>query len=390
MSVDPLQEAHAAPAATSQRIRHIAAEDPQLQALITRMVGLASQGLPAMFRRDCGQFAYTRTRQPDGRITAEGTSLRYGAITALGARHLDEAAQRAIFGGDTAAAFVGGAIRSLPADVNLGDLALLTWAAAAMSLEELPIAIERLRRCNAATCDAYTVEAAWVVSALTAAHGQADVQDLLRDARDRLLTASSMRSGIFPHWTNPAAAPWYRRHVACFADQVYPIQALARYHHAMDHRPSLMAATRCADQICRLQGHHGQWWWHYDHRTGAVVEGYPVYSVHQDSMAPMALLDLTEAGGTGYERAIRLGLTWMQRAAEVNRCLIQDDTGVIWRKVTRTGPTRFARTVRAGASRIHPRIRVKGLNFFLPPTAIDYECRPYHLGWILDTWLGGL
>ncbi len=376
--------------APSPRIAHIAAGNEALEALLRRLVEVARQGLARMFVPEQGRFAFTRKRQPDGRVTLAGMSLRYGAISVLGARHLDEQAQRGILGGRSAAEFTCQMLEELDDRTNLGDLALVTWAAAEMSLPQVPQAVERLRRRQAASCDAYTVEAAWVLAALVAARRQAPVLDLARQARDRLLGIAPLRSGIFPHWTNPRAAPWHRRHVGCFADQVYPIQALARYHKALRHGPSLVMAARCSEQICRLQGPQGQWWWHYDCRTGEVIEGYPVYTVHQDSMAPMALLDLQEAGGPAFGDAIRRGLGWMARAAEVDRCLIEDDLALIWRKVTRAGPGKLARQLRAAASRIHPRLRLHWLNGLLRPTSIDHEDRPYHLGWILHTWLGGL
>src|SRR5205085_4135860 len=118
-------------------------------------------------------------------------------------------------------------------------------------------------------------------------------------ARDTLLTSRHKGSPLFPHATGPGLLPWYRTHVACFADQVYPIQALARLYHSGNDADALAAAEECAARICELQGDGGQWWWHYDARTGRVIEGYPVYSVHQHAMAPMALLDLAEAGGSG-------------------------------------------------------------------------------------------
>ena len=86
---------------------------------------------------------------------------------------------------------------------------------------------------------------------------------------------------------------------------MYPIQALARLHRSADDPEALAVAGTVAGAICSAQGADGQWWWHYDSRTGAVVEGYPVYSVHQHAMGPMALLDLADAGGDGHLDAIR-------------------------------------------------------------------------------------
>jgi hypothetical protein len=146
-------------------------------------------------------------------------------------------------------------------------------------------------------------------------------------------------------------------------------------------------ANACAAQICAVLGPAGQWWWHYDARTGDVLEGYPVYTVHQDSMAPMALLDLAEAGGDDHAAHVRQGLEWMREAAEVGHTLIDDEQAMIWRKVGRTDPRKLVRAVRAGVSRMNANWRLRAVDRVFPASRIDYECRPYHLGWILYAWI---
>jgi hypothetical protein len=234
------------------------------------------------------------------------------------------------------------------------------------------------------------VEASWALSAFAAAHGESDTRRDAFEVRTRLLRSFSTRASLFPHSIDSETRTgygWLRRHVACFADQVYPIQALARHHQRFDDADALRAADACADQICRVQGGGGQWWWHYDARNGAVVEGYPVYSVHQDAMAPMALLDLLAAGGRDHTDAIRRGLGWLTLAPEVQRSLLDDEVGVIWRKVGRTDPRKIVRRGRALSTWIHPSLRLRWLDRIFPPIAIDHECRPYHLGWVLYAWL---
>jgi hypothetical protein len=374
---------------SAPRIARIADSDPRIEALLRRIVDVAISGLPQMFLPDKRTFAFRRDRVAGDATALNGTSTRYGAIVLLGARFLSEEMQRRVLCGETCREFARRLISKLSIESNIGDIALLAWAASELSLGERMRAYELLTQRNAAVCPCFVVEAAWVLSALAAAGEQIDVSAQARAAADRLISAFSMNAGVFPHWTHPTQAPWARRHVSCFADQVYPIQALARFSAAQRDSAALSTAARCAEQICRVQGPDGQWWWHYDARNGNVVEGYPVYTVHQDSMAPMALLDLHDAGGPDFAPAIRRGLGWMESAAEVNRTLIDDDLALIWRKVARRGPSKFVRSVRAVLSRIHPGLRAGVLDRAFPPRAIDYEDRPYHLGWILFTWLGG-
>jgi hypothetical protein len=228
------------------------------------------------------------------------------------------------------------------------------------------------------------VDASWVLSALAAARS-ADVEEHLTRARRRLL--EGVRPGaLFAHEVGGTGlVPGYRAHIGCFADQVYPIQALAR---AGDEE-ALAAADAVAAKICDAQGTAGQWWWHYDARTGEVVEGYPVYSVHQHAMAPMALLDLAEAGGTGHLDAIVRGLHWMTKRPETDEPLIMNNLGLTWRKAARRDPKKALRGVRAATTRVRPGWRLAVLDRAFPPNAVDRECRPYEFGWLLHTWLGG-
>jgi hypothetical protein len=381
---------------TTTRLAALGSEDPLLHALAERLLGVAEAGLPAMYRTQDDMFVFTRAAvdAPGGgrALTGRGTSIRYAAITVLGARLLPADRQRVVLGGHTAEEFTGLLIQRLPEVTNLGDAALVAWAAADTGHPKLTDALERVAALDADGGPRYTVEAAWVLSALAAARGAADVERPLAAARDRLLGARTRNSPLFGHATGPGLVPWYRAHVGCFADQTYPLQALARAHASGDDPEALAAASACAARICELQGDGGQWWWWYDARTGRTLEGYPVYSVHQHAMAPTALFDLMDAGGGDFGHWIRRGLAWMAAppelaAAGVEESVIQDCLGVTWRKVYRGDPRKAVRAVRGLSTRIAPGLRLGVLDRFLRPTAVDRECRPYEFGWMLHAWL---
>ena len=204
-------------------------------------------------------------------------------------------------------------------------------------------------------------------------------------AARRLLSAQAP-TGLFPHHLPPDRLGRFRSHVACFADQAYSILALVRYAAASGNAGVLEAASRCADRLAALQGDQGQWWWHYDWGKGAVVERYPVYSVHQHGLAPMALLELWEAGGPDHRAAVAHGLGWLVRHPETAADLIADEVGVVWRKVGRREPSKLVRKARSAASAIAPGLRLPWLDVVFPPGRIDRECRPLELGWLLYTW----
>ncbi|WP_326587224.1 hypothetical protein [Streptomyces sp. NBC_01294] len=385
---------------TTTRLGALAREDLPLHALAERLLALAEAGLPAMYLPEAETFVFTRAGviSPEGapRLEQRGTSTRYAAITALGARFLPEDRQRALFGGRSAQEFTGLLVERLPAVANLGDAALIAWAAAETGHPKLTDALDRVAALDLPGRPRYTVEAAWVLSALVAARAAADVEDRIAAARSRLLAARVGDGPLFPHATGPGLVPGYRSHVACFADQTYPLQALARLHASGGDAEALEAADACAARICDLQGDGGQWWWHYDARTGGVVEGYPVYSVHQHAMAPTALFDLAEAGGTDFGPAIRRGLRWMTQVPELagpagtpREPMIREDFGVTWRKVYRGDPKKAVRAARGLTTRVAPGARLAPLDRVFRPGAVDRECRPYEFGWLLFAWLGG-
>ncbi len=385
---------------TTTRLGALAREDVPLHALAERLLALAEAGLPGMYLPGAETFAFTRVGKvsPDGTrgLEQRGTSTRYAAITALGARFLPEDRQRPLFGGRTAGEFTGLLVERLPAVTNLGDAALIAWAAAETGHPKLADALGRMAALDLPGQPQYTVEAAWVLSALTAARGTVDVEHRLAAARDRLLAARIAGSPLFPHATGPGLLPGYRSHVACFADQTYPLQALARLHASGDDPRALSAADACAARICALQGDGGQWWWHYDARHATLVEGYPVYSVHQHAMAPTALFDLAEAGGTDFATEIRRGLRWMTEVPELagpdgtpREPMIREELGVTWRKVYRGDPRKAVRAARGLTTRVAPHARLAPLDRLFRPLAVDRECRPYEFGWMLFAWLGG-
>jgi hypothetical protein len=370
----------------SSRLSQVAERDKQGAALLERLMDISVRLLPKMYLD--GEFAFTMAgaRGPDAgwQLHRTGRSLRYTAITALGLRGLGEPEQRAILAGDTAHDLVGRMTKRLDAVTDLGDAALVCWAAAEARHSDLPWAVERLAAIDRHGGPAEVIAAAWVVTALVAARGEADVEAHLAAARQRLLAARG--SVLYPHLTGGAGA-WYRAHVGSFADQVYPVQALARLHASAGDPEALAVADSVAGTICAAQGDAGQWWWHYDSRTGGVVEGYPVYSVHQHAMAPMALLDLADAGGQDHLDAICRGLRWLENRPESSEDLVLDEPPVTWRKVARGDRRKVVRGARAASTRLHPSIRLQALDRVWGPGTVDRECRPYELGWLLLTWL---
>lgn len=370
------------------RLEAIESSSRDAQAQVIHLLGVALRGLPRMHKD--GTFGHTLRAVKVGSQWSErleGESLRYTSIAALGLSFADETIQQQILNG-TASELAHACAARAETSADTGAVALAAWAAAEAGRFRATALFRQLHHMLASNAPIATVHCAWTLAAALAAEQFGDTQDVVSLATKRLMSGLSP-TGLFPHMLPASASGRLRAHVGCFADQVYTIQALSRLHVASGSIPALSAAEACAERICALQGPAGQWWWHYDTRDGHVVEGYPVYSVHQHAMAPMALLDLQEAGGSDHSQAIVKGLRWLDEHPEVAITLVVPEKGVIWRKVARREPRKAVRAISAITTALAPGLHLPALDALFPPNQVDLECRPYELGWLIYAWLSG-
>jgi hypothetical protein len=350
--------------------------------LVSKMRRIAVWALRDMYRPQEGLVVFRKKKGANG-ITYEGLSRRYTAIVLIALANEESAVVEGILGGQAPGSVCRRLEQHLSAAPNLGDAALTLWACCVHNLGDRRQSREMLRERIRYASWYPTVEAAWALKALCVDR-DAEAGDLRERLAKELMAAFNPAAAVFSHSIGNRRS--FRDHVSCFADQIYPIQALCAYHRLMENKRALEIAGRCAEKICDVQGASGQWWWHYDRRTGKVIEGYPVYSVHQDAMAPMALFDLHRSGGADFTKAVAKGLSWMENAPEINASLIDPTHCAIWRKVDRRGPRKFTRYLKAAAGRIHASLPMSWIDPWFPPDSVDYECRPYHLAWLLFTW----
>ncbi|MCO6049127.1 hypothetical protein NGM99_04910 [Mesorhizobium sp. RP14(2022)] len=369
------------------RLEALRRMSPTLARRVGEFLELAKRGLPQMYAD--GAFAHTvRLTPARDAVAAEGDSLRYAVNVGLGVSLLDETEQKQILKGDTAQDVIVRTTGRAEYSNDPGAVALAAWTSAEASEIFAEALFRRLTELFLTDAPINTVDTAWALMAAVSGHRLGDTAQLLVAARDRLLAAQSP-SGLFPHTLPATANGRMRAHVGSFADQVYPIEALSRLYALNGDKRALQGAEAAAARICALQGPAGQWWWHYDTRDGSVVEGYPVYSVHQHAMGPMALLDLREAGGTDHMASVVKGLGWLDHHPEVREPMVSEKHSVIWRKAARREPRKMVRAVSALTTRFKPGLKLPGLDILFPPARIDHECRPYEFGWMLYAWLGG-
>jgi hypothetical protein len=228
-----------------------------------------------------------------------------------------------------------------------------------------------------------TMEAAWLVSGLVhecRRSGNDIARAALEVALADLLARFQKNTGFFCHASDGAPGTHrLRKWVANFADQIYPVQATALVAIARGNKSALAVSEACATRLVQLQGELGQWWWHYDPRDGNVAQAFPVYSVHQHAMAPMALMTLAAAGGRDYRARVELSHAWIDRN-ELGIQLLDREAGTIWRdiEIQEGRMNRFVRHVRSvlGWKLADGGASMKNLK-------VNYETRPYEWAWCL-------
>jgi hypothetical protein len=269
-----------------------------------------------------------------------------------------------------------------------GALGLVLWANAVTGGPPLPEVLAHsggppLAEVRSMTSRFRTMELAWLLAGLAHEVHRArsrGTEEGFEAARDALIGRFEAGTRTFRH--ADADSPWklrVRRWVATFADQVYPVQALAMASIASGIVRALDVAAVAAARMVDRQGARGQWWWHHDPRDGRVSGAYPVYSVHQHGMAPMALRTLAIAGGPGFSRAIEAGRSWVSDN-ELGVDLVDRDAGTIWRSIERDEgrPRRLARHAWTLLGRRDDRPGTPG-----PGLRVNHETRPYEWGWYL-------
>jgi hypothetical protein len=208
---------------------------------------------------------------------------------------------------------------------------------------------------------------------------------------EELLQRFAPRAGVFRAWPRRSLP---RRELlegrfSGFAAQVYPLHGLAALYLRTGDAPD-EAVGRVARRIVDAQGPLGQWWWLYSTRSRKVLEGYPVYSVHQDGMAFLGLMELERLGIGSFVEPLALGLEWLTGANELGVSLVDRDPPLVNRCIQRVGSLADGPygISRANLGRIVARSAVPGA--IADRTASDTsqlevlrECRSYHLGWLL-------
>lgn len=359
-----------------------------LRGRFAALVELSLEALPLMFDQGSGLFCH-KTVVDGERHSNRGSNVHYTAMTTVGILRQGDRAPESVFA-------LGRAIDALhEAASGTTPAALLAEIVWALALAEDPrgarLVEELVGRDDIAGCDSAALGN--VVNGLAIAAAAYPQQsgiaiEACRRWTAELLGRFSPAADLFGPIGRPTGVRTAAlRRVTSFAAQVYPLHGLAAYYRVSGEAPPATLG-RVADRIVDAQGPLGQWWWLYSTKGRAILEGYPVYSVHQDGMAFMALLPLQALGVGSYEQPLALGLEWLSARNELSTDLVRRDPPIVFRNIQRVGSDADAMfgISRGNLARVVARsLRPSSDHVDADPGSLEvlHECRPYHLGWLL-------
>ena len=173
----------------------------------------------------------------------------------------------------------------------------------------------------------------------------------------------------------------YRRNLVSFGGLVYFLRAMHEYEQATGDAEARSLFERGVAYALTVQGPRGEWPWLMNGASGAIVDPYPVFSVHQDSMAMLFLHPALDRGLPGAGEAVSRSVPWCFGENELGIGFYVREPFFAYRSIERDERAprlrRYLRSVSPGRS-----------PFGAGHVRLNPECRSYHLGWILYAWSG--
>jgi hypothetical protein len=159
-----------------------------------------------------------------------------------------------------------------------------------------------------------------------------------------------------------------RGNIVSFGAMAYFLAALLK----IDDPVTRIRALEAVEAMIEQQRPDGGWPWLYRVASGQAVADYPLYTVHQDAMAPMFLLPAMDLGLGSARTAMEKSLAWVANTHSLNA-----DPLMLTRAHQRPGDGRLMRGIWAMLAHRRREPRHVGV--------ID-GWRSYHIGWMLAVW----
>jgi hypothetical protein len=348
------------------------------------LVEYALRGLKRCFMPAVGlwSFRYWLDGRVDPNLSVPSSDLFYSMNVLLGFSRVPGRIEE--YGFTSEQLYRTIAARMLNAKVRHYAFGMALWAAAELGVEVPTPVAERVREM---TRDADDVIGSWLAQDVGLILSGLVAQSRI-DPRWRPI-AEQFRNIALQHFLGRHdlffdAGKGVRRYFSTFATQVYLTLGLYHYGELANDAEALTVADACIHKLLKLQGPYGEWPWFYNAGTGAVVDFYEVYSVHQHGMAPAILHHAVDRNLAGTRAGLVKGFNWIFGENEMHRSMLRPELHLIHRSQARAGlqGTRNTRAARAIVNTLRGRndhIMDRGGEGLI----ITPEVRSYELGWIL-------
>ena len=281
---------------------------------------LALDYLGLAFDPQQAQFSYSSRLDPDGRVVNDfrrPESLRYTINTYLGLAEAERhGASPNWLGGsvvERVRAFLALHENELTSPADRGLLLVLLAA-----VDPAHPAVDRSLRAVAGALGGpqrltlNLQDLAWMLWGATAHPEDAAARELADRTFEFIRVRYSTPSGLPRH-----SLARYRSHIVSFGSLVYYLRALHEYG-SPQARELLEAAL---SRTLALQDDDGAWPWMIDVRTAIPFDRYPVFTVHQDSMAMLFLFAAAQEQADA-TKAIERSLRWNLGANELGAPMV--------------------------------------------------------------------
>jgi len=222
---------------------------------------------------------------------------------------------------------------------------------------------------------------AWMLWGLTAAARAGAPTQPQADRLFRTIVGTRVnRESLLPRHSRRL----HRSGLVSFGAIVYFLRAMHEYASLTGNADAEALFQGGVSRMIAIQGPSGEWPWLMSVRNGRPVEPYPVFAVHQDSMAMLFLLPALDAGLPCALEATERSLAWAFGRNELRTPMYSEAPFRAYRSIERTDA--LPRAARYGRALANDVLGRSGAITDGRRVRINQECRSYHLGWILYVW----
>jgi hypothetical protein len=345
--------------------------------------GIALSRLPALQTAD-GLFRPSPGVEPVENRDGGGTALRAGAVVLLGLLRADEMGVPHPFSTGSLRTRVLGGLSGESS--GAGELGIALWAESRADGGAVSEITGLITRQVSKRLERIPLEdLAWLVSGLTEAStrtgGGDEIARLLDRSEAELFDRMVPETGLaedLHHRIGSGLTP--------AAGQFHALIALDQLVRARRGETASAHAQKLATALIALQRENGSWPGVVDPQRGEAAALYPVLTVTQVALAPIALGVAREQGLKGdFGAAISASLGWARGGNPLEFDLVHEDESRLDRGIVpRREPGAVARGISSAARRLRG-----GLTEPDPERLIlDPDVSSEDLGWVLEAWAG--